>query len=35
MSFDDEMRHSAFAQVLAHRQPGLAATYDKSLDLFN
>src|SRR6266446_3060836 len=35
MSFDDEMRHSAFAQVLAHRQPGLAATYDKSLDLFS
>ena len=35
MPFDDEMRHAAFAQVLAHRQPGLTAAYDERLDLFN
>ena len=34
MPFDDKMRHAAFAQVLAHRQPGLTAAYDKRLDFY-
>src|SRR5213593_4202547 len=35
MPFDDEMGQAAFAQVLAHRQPGLATANDECLDLFN
>jgi hypothetical protein len=32
MALDDEMRHSAFAQVLAHRQARLPAADDEGLD---
>jgi hypothetical protein len=29
------MRHAAFAEMLAHRQTGLAAAYDKCVHVFD
>src|ERR1700722_15196093 len=32
---EDDMRHAAFAQMLAHRQPGLATAHNDRFNFFN
>ncbi len=35
IALKDEVRHTAFAQMVAHGQTGLAATHDEDFDLLN